>query len=405
MSEVVNIPQLRFPEFSGEWENEVVGNISNKVTDGTHDTPKPSSTGVPYITAIHVKDGVIDFDRCYYLSIEEHKKIYSRCNPEKNDILMVNIGAGTATTALINIDYEFSLKNVALIKPNKLKSSSKFLVQSLRYKSGRLHHQLTSGGAQPFLSLKEIKRIKLNLPTKPEQQKIADFLTAVDNKIEQLSKKQELLGEYKKGLMQQIFSQAIRFKADDGCDFPDWEEKSLGELFNYKNGGSFENEVVKDGLYNLITLNSITIDGELKNEHKKINSFDNSLKINDLIMVLSDVAHGNFLGLTAIIPEDNSYVLNQRMGALKSKGLNNVVFLRLLINYNQKYFKLHGQGSSQQNLSKGDILKFELLLPNRNEQQKIANFLSSIDTKIEQVGKQLDESKQFKKALLQQMFV
>jgi type I restriction enzyme S subunit len=227
----------------------------------------------------------------------------------------------------------------------------------------------------------------------------------VDEKIEQLIKKQELLGEYKKGLMQQIFSQAIRFKADDGCDFPDWEEKSLGELFNYKNGGSFENEVVKDGLYNLITLNSITIDGELKNEHKKINSFDNSLKINDLIMVLSDVAHGNFLGLTAIIPEDNSYVLNQRMGALKSKGLNNVVFLRLLINYNQKYFKLHGQGSSQQNLSKGDILKFELLLPNRNEQQKIANFLSSIDTKIEQVGKQLDESKQFKKALLQQMFV
>ena len=97
--------------------------------------------------------------------------------------------------------------------------------------------------------------------------------------------------------MQKIFSQTIRFKADDGSDFSDWEEKKLWNVFNYKNGGSFESEVMEGGLYNLITLNSITIDGELKKIHKKINSFDNSLKKNDLVMVLSDIAHGNFLGL------------------------------------------------------------------------------------------------------------
>ena len=68
------------------------------------------------------------------------------------------------------------------------------------------------------------------MPTKPEQQKIATFLTSVDNKIEQLGKKQELLGEYKKGLMQKIFSQEIRFKADDGSDYPDWEEKKVGRF-------------------------------------------------------------------------------------------------------------------------------------------------------------------------------
>jgi type I restriction enzyme S subunit len=72
----------------------------------------------------------------------------------------------------------------------------------------------------------------INLPAKPEQQKIAAFLAAVDNKIEQLSKKQALLCEYKKGLMQQIFSQTIRFKADDGSVFPDWEEKELGDVVN-----------------------------------------------------------------------------------------------------------------------------------------------------------------------------
>jgi type I restriction enzyme S subunit len=391
MSEAAHTPRLRFPEFSGEWENEVVGNISNKVTDGTHDTPKPSSTGVPYITAIHVKDGVIDFDRCYYLSIEEHKKIYSRCNPEKNDILMVNIGAGTATTALINIDYEFSLKNVALIKPNKLKSSSKFLVQSLRYKSGRLHHQLTSGGAQPFLSLKEIKRIKLNLPTKPEQQKIADFLTAVDNKIEQLSKKQALLSEYKKGLMQQIFSQAIRFKADDGIEFPDWEEKKLGGVGRIRKGSQLnKSELTDTGDYPAIN-GGINPSGYTD----KWNTGKNTITISE---------GGNSCGYINFITSKfwsggHCYSIEE----LKGDVLNRFLFQYL--KFNEHLIMRLRVGSGLPNIQKGEINNFKVNLPSLEEQTKIANLLSSIDSKIEQVGKQLRESKQFKKALLQQMFV
>ena len=143
----------------------------------------------------------------------------------------------------------------------------------------------------------------------------------------------------------------------------------------------------------------------MKKEHKKVNINDNSLNKGDLIMVLSDVAHGNFLGLTAIIPENNKYVLNQRIGALKLKVKLNLEFIRAIINYNQKYFKLHGQGSSQQNLSKGDILKFKILLPCLEEQEKIANFLSSLDDKIEKVEEEIEKMKEFKKGLLQKMFV
>ena len=400
MSEVVNIPQLRFPEFETDWEKEKLKNVSTYFNGGSFENDVQVEGRYELVTlkSINMSGSLVHSKR--FIEIEVSTL-------SKNTLVMILSEQSPGLlgmTALIPIDNKYVLnQRVAEIRPND-NVDSYFLSMSIN-RNQRYFGKHGAGTKVQNLSKPNVENYEFLCPTKPEQQKIAAFLTAVDNKIEQLSKKQELLGEYKKGAMQQIFSQAIRFKANDGGDYPDWEEKSLGELFNYKNGGSFENEVVKDGLYNLITLNSITIDGELKNEHKKINSFDNSLKINDLIMVLSDVAHGNFLGLTAIIPEDNSYVLNQRMGALKSKGLNNVVFLRLLINYNQKYFKLHGQGSSQQNLSKGDILKFELLLPNRNEQQKIANFLSSIDTKIEQVGKQLDESKQFKKALLQQMFV
>ena len=204
--------------------------------------------------------------------------------------------------------------------------------------------------------------------------------------------------------MQKLFSQQIRFKADDGSEFGEWEEKILSELFDYANGKSFEAEVVENGKFKLITLNSIDIKANLKKVHKTISNSDNSLIKNDLIMILSDVAHGNFLGLTAIIP-DNSYVLNQRVGRLRSRSEINIVFIRFYINFNQKYFKLNGQGSSQLNLSKADILNFPVSLPCIEEQTKIANFLSAIDQKIEVVAQQIEQAKTWKKGLLQQMFV
>ena len=113
------IPQLRFKGFEGEWERKSLSELSNKITDGTHDTPKPTTSGVPFLTAIHVKDGFVDYLNCYYLEQEVHNSIYKRCNTEKDDLLIVNIGAGTATCAINTADYEFSLKNVALVKPNK----------------------------------------------------------------------------------------------------------------------------------------------------------------------------------------------------------------------------------------------------------------------------------------------
>lgn len=197
-----------------------------------------------------------------------------------------------------------------------------------------------------------------------------------------------------------IFSQKIRFKKFNEI----WESKSLGEICTYKNGGSFEKEIVENGIYNLITLNSIDIKGNLKNGHKKVNRTDKSLNKGDLVMVLSDVAHGNFLGLTAIIPDD-SFVLNQRMGALKPKINVIKYYLKCIINANQKYFKLKGQGSSQLNLSKADVENFDLHFPSIDEQSDIANFLMTLDKKIELEMQQLVKLKKKKKYLLSNLFV
>lgn len=187
---------------------------------------------------------------------------------------------------------------------------------------------------------------------------------------------------------------------------PEWEEKPLGAICDYWNGGSHEGGVSDDGEYFLISLNSLDIEGNLKTDMKKVDYLDGSLEKNDLVMVLSDVAHGNFLGLTAIIPNSN-YVLNQRMAGLRRKANEKVAieFLRLYINHNQKYFKQHGQGSSQLNLSKSSVTDFPVLFPlSENEQQKIADCLSSLDELITAQEGKVEALKTHKKALMQRLF-
>ncbi|WP_425251350.1 restriction endonuclease subunit S [Helicobacter pylori] len=165
------------------------------------------------------------------------------------------------------------------------------------------------------------------------------------------------------------------------------------------NGGAYETLIVENGDFKLISLNSIDIDGNLKNTMKRVNFYDNSLKQDDIVMVLSDVAHGDFLGLCAVIPS-NDYVLNQRMGRLRIRNdCINILFLRLYINANQKYFKMQGQGSSQLNLSKKAIEDFEIPLPPLNEQIAIANILSDVDRYLYSLRALILKKESVKKAL------
>ena len=195
-----------------------------------------------------------------------------------------------------------------------------------------------------------------------------------------------------------------RLRFPDFRDAPPWEEKRLGDVADYMNGKSLEPYVSESGSYNLITLNSIDITGKLKTNHLKVMTSDGSLMKDDLVMVLSDVAHGDFLGLVDIIPDD-SYVLNQRMGCLRIKNTDLVpVFFKTYINCNQKYFKLHGQGSSQKNLSKGAVLNFPISVPHTDEQRKIADCLTSLDEVITAQTAKLEALKAHKQALMQQLF-
>lgn len=236
-----------------------------------------------------------------------------------------------------------------------------------------------------------LSEVKIPLPPLPEQEAIAEALSDADawiESLEQLIAKKRLI---KQGAMQELLTPK-----------EDWEAKKLGEVCDFKNGKSLESKISDTGVFNIISLNSIDIRGKLKKDHHKTNFNDNSLKKGDIVMVLSDVAHGNFLGLCDIIPDDN-YVLNQRMGGLFNFRNIHVPFLRLQINYNQKYFKFSGKGSSQLNLGKPDILNFDLHFPSLSEQTRIATILSDMDAELEALEQKLSKARQIKQGMMQEL--
>ena len=385
------VPKLRFKEFSEEWEEKRLGEVSEIIMGQSPSSSKYNENfnGLPLIQGNADCKNRKVFPRIYTTEITKESF--------PNDIIMT-VRAPVGAISLSNI-HSCIGRGVCAIR-----NASNFIYHYL-IKLEDSWDKLAQGSTFTAVNSNNIKNLKINLPLLQEQEKIADFLSSVDKKISIIEEKLDLFKDYKKGIMQKIFNQELRFKDSNGNDYPEWEEKRLGNICYYFNGGSLESYVVNNGKYNLITLNSISIEGNLKKEHKTVNINKNLLNKYDLVMVLSDVAHGNFLGLTAIIPEDNMFVLNQRMGGLKIKYDENVYYLRYYINSNQFYFKLHGQGSSQLNLSKKDIEDFIVKLPCLEEQQKIADFLSSIDNKIDNLAAELENLKEFKKGLLQQMFV
>jgi len=401
----MNTPTLRFKEFSGEWEVKKLGTETTWNSGGTPSKQEESywDGDIPWISASSMR-GFKYFDSDLKIT-NAGLSNGSRLATTGSLLLLVR-----GSMLFNKIPVGIATKDVAFnqdVKSIKTKPSinNEFLLYWFFASENKLLNMVSGTGiGAGKLDTQDLLAMDLSIPTIPEQTKIANFLTAIDDKIAQLSQTAQLLTDYKKGVMQQIFSQQLRFKDDDGREFAEWEEGKLDDAFSYKNGKSFENEVIENGDFYLITLNSIDISGKLKGEHKRVSKSDNSLIKNDLIMVLSDVAHGNFLGLTDIIPSNN-YVLNQRMGGLRAKINIDVKFASLYINYHQKYFKLHGQGSSQLNLSKGDVLDFDLPRPCVEEQTKIANFLTAIDDKLNHNQTQLDAMKQYKSGLLQQMFV
>lgn len=398
MSETVHIPQLRFPEFSGEWEDGKLGNYGNLINGLTYSPDNIVDEGLLVLRSSNVQNGQIYLNDNVYVNLDVDDAALTR---EDDILICVRNGSkrliGKSTIINKNLPKSTHGAFMTVFRGESNKFISHWFHSSIYYKE--VHKNL--GATINSINGSDLKKFKTIFPLKPEQQRIAAFLTAVDNKIEQLSKKQALLGEYKKGLMQQIFSQAIRFKSDDGGTFPDWEEKNGNEIFDNISNKNHDSD---------LPILAIT------QEHGAIPR--------DLInykMTVSDKSVSSYK-----VVETGDFIISLRsfQGGIEYSNYKGIcspayIILRPAIEIEKKFYKyylktyryIQDLNRKLEGIRDGKMVSYKyfseikLPYPSISEQAKIANFLSSIDNKIEQVGKQLRESKQFKKALLQQMFV
>ncbi|GAK99634.1 type I restriction-modification system specificity subunit S [Nonlabens ulvanivorans] len=199
----VLVPQLRFKEFDEEWEESNFGSI-NTVLDSLHQTPKEyTEQGYPMIRVTDVNDGKLCINKCLKVSKLDFIEFTKRHIPKKGDIIMSRVGTCGASIKL-STDEPVCLGQNTVLLISKIHKHYMFSFMKSRYFQNQVDRMVV-GSTQKTLSLRDLKKFKINLPSLKEQQKIATFLTAVDDKISQLTSKKEQLTQYKKGVMQQLF--------------------------------------------------------------------------------------------------------------------------------------------------------------------------------------------------------
>lgn len=401
------VPKLRFPEFDGNWDKKSLKEVV-KVNQGlailkSNRFNKKKINRFPYITIPYLEG-----KECDYIENPQSSVI---C--KKEDILISRTGNGVGKV-WTNIEGVFH-NNFFKVVPKDNTTNKPFLFYYLNKPQLQFKmRQLAGSGAIPDLNHGEFYLLPFFEAKTIEQQKIASFLTSVDERLTLLAQQKEKLELYKKGVMQQIFAQKLRFKDDNGENYPDWEEKKLGDLGNTFNGltGKTKKHFGNGKPYvqymqifsgSKININDFGFVEIGKNENQSM------IQYGDIFFTTSSETP-NEIGTTSVLLDKVGEVyLNSFCFGFRPNSLNELVpeFAQFLFRSKQVRNKIVplAQGSTRFNMSKVELIKIDLLLPCEEEQQKIASFLSAIDAQIEGVNKKIEQTKLFKKGLLQQLFV
>ncbi|WP_179352196.1 restriction endonuclease subunit S [Winogradskyella vidalii] len=383
------VPELRFPEFKGGWSIRKLDEITSKIGSGK--TPKGGDevyekSGIPFIRSQNVINNALILDSTH-IPIEIHQSMKS--STVKSDDILLNITGGSIGRSCVvpeNFEEGNVNQHVSIIRIEQ--NSPKFFQSFLSsWRGQKLIHQGQTGSGREGLNFQSIKNFKIAFPTISEQQKIASFLSAIDKRIKLLEEKKTKLELYKIGVMQQLFNQDIRFKDDNGKDFPDWEEKRLGKISDITTGSSNRQDSGLDGEYTF---------------------FDRSEDIRTSSIFLFD-------GEAIIVAGEGSdfvpkyfagkFDLHQRTYAIMNFKNSDGKFLFYNIHYYRRYFLRQAVGSTVKSLRLPMFQKMSINLPCIEEQEKIAEILSKIDESIYIISVQIDETADYKKGLLQKMFV
>lgn len=372
-----NIPKLRFSEFQGAWEETKLANVINEYKEKSKEQNE-------YEVFTSARKGIV-LQKEYF---KEGNRLSSRDNigfnmlpPDfityrsRSDDGRFYFNKNTlGSTGIISIYYP--------VFNSKKNTNLDFLLDTLNINWKTLY-KFSVGTSQKVLSLPELKKVKLHFPSESEQQKIDDFLNSVNKWIESSRAQKEKLEVYKKGMMQKIFNQEIRFKDDNGNDFPDWEEKELGGMFKIGSGKDYKH--LKKGNIPVFGTGGYML------------SVDTPLYTGESVLIgRKGTIDKPFYYNGSFWTVDTLFYTHSFKGVIAKF----VDFLFQTINW-----KKYNEASGVPSLSKLTISKIKTYFPTISEQQKIADFFTSIDNLIKAKQTQIIKAQNWKKGLMQQLFI
>ena len=380
-NEIKNVPELRFKNESGktypDWEKRKLNEIADFQNGKAHES-YVSETG-NYILV-----------NSKFISTEAQVKKYvsqqlTPLNKQDIAIVMSDIpnGKALAKCFLVEESNKYSLNQRIGRLYNRL-GDSRFVYAILNRNKQLLKYD--SGVGQTNLKKSEIIEIIINWPVQDEQQKIGDFFSKLDQQIELEEKKLAKLEEQKKGYMQKIFSQELRFKDENGNDYPEWEIKKLMQIAKVKTGSKNVQDNIQDGKYKFF---------DRSVEVKYLNTFDF-----DETAIIYPGEGSKFLPRYF----SGKYSLHQRAYSIYDININNN-YLYYYLSLQNNHFLKYAVGSTVKSLRMSGFDKLKVMVPKNSEQEKIGSFFKNLDEFIEKQANKVELLKKRKQSFLQKMFV
>ena len=384
-------PVTRFPEFKTLWELNQIGDLVGIKSASRVHKDEWAKSGVPFFRS---SDVVADFkgfkNKEAFIPHQLFEQLSKKSGRVKKDDLLVTGGGSIGIPYLVQSDDPLYFKDADLLwfKSNE-SLNGPFLYAFLLTSIFRKHlKQITHIGTIAHYTIEQAKSTPIIIPSLQEQKKIADFLGAVEDKIAGLRERERLLTQYKKGVMQKIFTQTLRFKADDGSDFPDWDKRDLGEICEITTGRLDANAAIEGGQYPFYTC------------AKDVFAIDTAAFDTEALLVSGNGANVGYIHYC-----EGKFNAYQRTYVLDKFDANIFYIEQFLIKNLKKRIYSEAKEGNTPYIVMGTLTELQVQLPHPDEQQKIADFLSAIDDKITAVSAQITQMQDFKKGLLQQMFV
>ena len=411
-------PKLRFKaddgsDFSG-WEEKTLGELCAPLTYGMNAAATKFDGENRYIRITDIDDethALLPND-----IVSPSGELDDKYLVKKGDILLARTGASTGKSFLYHPKDGKLFYAGFLIKAHVLPSSDDYFIysQTLTDRYWKWVKTASMRSGQPGINANEYASYSFAVPSLPEQRKIADFLSAVDAVIAAQQAEVDAWEQRKKGVMQKLFSQEVRFRADDGSDFPDWEEKTLGEEGQFYGGLSGKGKDDFDcGNGRFVTYMNVyknTFASRDAMGRVKVGDTEkqNKVRYGDILFTQSSETVDE-VGLSSVYLYNDEPYLNSFCMGYRFNNLDNVCpeFIGYCMRSNEirKSIMLMGQGISRINLGAKRLATVKYKIPSLSEQRKIADCLASMDEVIQKSKGELAKWQELKKGLLQQMFM